>query len=70
MHVLLVDSRLHAEEPASSEESFAASEMVADITERNLVSSELQAGTVKESVISMGEMATGIDRITNDNGAC
>ena len=61
---------VHAVElSASSEESLAASEMVADITERNLVSSELQAGTVKESVISMGEMETGIDRMTNDNGA-
>lgn len=33
------------------------------------MSSELQADTVKESVMSMGEMATGINRMTNDNEA-
>lgn len=58
----------HAEElSASSQQSLAASEMVANITERNLVASELQTSTVKDSTVSMGEMATGIDQITEDN---
>ncbi|WP_342513544.1 methyl-accepting chemotaxis protein [Sporosarcina sp. FSL K6-1522] len=60
----------HAEElSASSQQSLAASEMVADITERNLVASELQTSTVKDSTVSMGEMVTGIDQITGDNEA-
>ena len=52
---------------ASSEESLAASEMVADITERNLAASERQAITVEESVLSMGEMSSGINQMTGDN---
>ncbi len=61
---------VHAEElSASSEESLATSEMVADSTERNLLASERQTSTVKDSTISIGEMVTGIDRITEDNEA-
>ena len=52
---------------ASSEESLAASEMVAEITERNLEGSELQVGLVNESSKAMGEMITGIDQIIVDN---
>jgi methyl-accepting chemotaxis protein len=61
---------VHAEElSASSEESLAASEMVAEISERNLLGSETQVAIVNESVTAMKEMATGIDRITEDNEA-
>ncbi|MEK5067909.1 methyl-accepting chemotaxis protein [Sporosarcina sp. FSL K6-1508] len=63
-----VQLAVHAEElSASSEESLAASEMVAEITVRNLIASEQQVSTVKGSTISMDEMVTGINRITKDN---
>lgn len=54
---------------ASSEESLAASETVAAITERNLTASEHQTDSVKESMVSIHEMSTGITQITNDNEA-
>ena len=63
-----VQLAVHAEElSASSEESLAASEMVAEITVRNLAASEQQVSTVKGSTVSMDEMVTGINRITEDN---
>lgn len=52
---------------ASSEESLAASEMVAEITERNLAGSESQVSLINESSALMGEMVTGIDQIIGDN---
>lgn len=51
----------------SSVESLAASKVVAEITERNLMASELQVATVQNSAASMGEMVTGINRITKDS---
>ena len=59
---------LHAEElSASSEESVAASESVAEITERNLMASDVQVTKVNESNHSLNEMLKGIDRISDDN---
>lgn len=52
---------------ASAEESLAASEMVAEISEKNLQTSELQTNIVNQSTVSMGEMVTAIDVITQDN---
>jgi methyl-accepting chemotaxis protein len=58
----------HAEElTASSEESLAASETVAEITERNLMASDVQVTKVNESNRSLTEMLRGIDRISDDN---
>lgn len=58
----------HAEElSASSEESLAASETVAEITERNLMASDVQVAKVNESNRSLTEMLQGIDRISEDN---
>ena len=54
---------------ASSEESLAASEMVAEITEKNLFGSESQVAIVNETVLAIGEVVTGINRITEDNEA-
>lgn len=54
---------------ASSEESLAASEMVAEIAEKNLIASDAQVDIVKNSNIIMNEMITGIDQITDDNNA-
>ena len=59
---------LHAEElSASSEESLAASESVAEITERNLMASDDQVTKVNESNRSLNKMLKGIDRISADN---
>ncbi|MCG7343184.1 methyl-accepting chemotaxis protein [Sporosarcina sp. ACRSL] len=59
---------LHAEElSASSEESLAASETVAEITERNLLASDEQVGKVNDSNRSLNEMLKGIDQISDDN---
>ncbi|WP_301108691.1 methyl-accepting chemotaxis protein [Sporosarcina sp.] len=52
---------------ASAEESLAASEMVAEISEKNLQTSETQAQIVNQSTASMEEMITAIDQITQDN---
>lgn len=58
----------HAEElSASSEESLAASKTVAEITERNLMASDVQVTKVNESNRSLSEMLKGIDRISDDN---
>ncbi|HEX5565007.1 MAG TPA: methyl-accepting chemotaxis protein [Sporosarcina sp.] len=54
---------------ASSEESLAASEMVAEIAEKNLLASDMQVNLVNESSAAMGEMASGIQQITEDNEA-
>ncbi|MFC5604593.1 methyl-accepting chemotaxis protein [Sporosarcina koreensis] len=54
---------------ASSEESLAASEMVAEIAEKNLLSSDMQLNLVNESTTAMGEMASGIQQISEDNEA-
>ncbi|MBD7985068.1 methyl-accepting chemotaxis protein [Sporosarcina sp. Sa2YVA2] len=54
---------------ASSQESLAASEMVASIAEKNLLASDMQVKLVNESSEAMAEMATGISRITEDNEA-
>lgn len=54
---------------ASSEESLAASEMVAEISEKNLFGSESQVAIVNETVSAIGEVVTGINRITEDNEA-
>lgn len=54
---------------ASSEESLAASEMVAETTEKNLLGSESQAAIVSETTLSIGEVVTGINQITEDNEA-
>lgn len=52
---------------ASSEESLAASEMVAEIAEKNLTASDLQVSIVNESTTAMGEMTSGILRINEEN---
>lgn len=52
---------------ASAEESLAASEVVAEVSERNLQTSEAQSQIVSQSAASMAEMATAIDVITEDN---
>ncbi|WP_153721849.1 methyl-accepting chemotaxis protein [Sporosarcina cascadiensis] len=52
---------------ASAEESLAASEMVAEISEKNLQTSEAQTHIVSQSTASMEEMITAIDQITEDN---
>lgn len=52
---------------ASAEESLAASEMVAEISEKNLQTSDAQAQIVHQSTASMDEMITAIDQITKDN---
>lgn len=52
---------------ASSEESLAASEMVAEIAEKNLTASDMQVRIVHDSTNSMGELTSGIDRISEDN---
>ncbi|WP_194841446.1 methyl-accepting chemotaxis protein [Sporosarcina obsidiansis] len=52
---------------ASAEESLAASEMVAEISEKNLQTSDSQAQIVSQSTLSMKEMITAIDQITDDN---
>ncbi|MEK4025600.1 methyl-accepting chemotaxis protein [Sporosarcina sp. FSL W7-1283] len=52
---------------ASAEESLAASEMVAEISEKNLQTSDSQAQIVSQSTLAMQEMMTAIDRITDDN---
>lgn len=63
-----VQLAVHAEElSASSEESLAASETVAEITERNLMASDVQVTKVNESNRSLHEMLKGIDRISDDN---
>ncbi|MEK5037645.1 methyl-accepting chemotaxis protein [Sporosarcina sp. FSL K6-3457] len=54
---------------ASSEESLAASEMVAQTTEMNLMGSESQAEIVSKTNVAIGEVVTGINRITDDNEA-
>lgn len=54
---------------ASSEESLAASEMVAEIAENNLIASESQVSIVKDSTVAMNEMVVEIDQISNDNEA-
>ncbi|MFJ7934515.1 methyl-accepting chemotaxis protein [Sporosarcina sp. NPDC096371] len=54
---------------ASSEESLAASEMVAETTERNLLGSESQATIVNETNLAIGEVVTGINQITENNKA-
>lgn len=65
-----VQLAVQAEElSASSEESLAASEMVAEISEKNLFGSETQVAIVKETVLAMGEVVTSINRITEDNEA-
>ncbi|MGN7386348.1 methyl-accepting chemotaxis protein [Sporosarcina sp. SAFN-015] len=63
-----VQLAVHAEElSASSEESLAASETVAEITERNLMASDVQVTKVNESNLSLNEMLKGITRISDDN---
>lgn len=63
-----VELAAQAEElSASSEESLAASEMVAEISENNLLGSESQAAIVNETNLAIGEVVTGINRITEDN---
>ena len=58
----------HAEElSASSEESLAASETVAEITERNLMASDAQVSKVDESNRSLNEVLKGINKISDDN---
>ncbi|GEN83398.1 methyl-accepting chemotaxis protein TlpC [Sporosarcina luteola] len=58
----------HAEElSASSEESLAASETVAEITERNLMASDAQVSKVDESNRSLNEVLKGVNKISNDN---
>ncbi|MDN4606897.1 methyl-accepting chemotaxis protein [Sporosarcina highlanderae] len=54
---------------ASSEESLAASELVAEIAEKNLLASDMQVKLVNSSNDSMGEMVNGINQITADNAA-
>ncbi|WP_203247090.1 methyl-accepting chemotaxis protein [Sporosarcina beigongshangi] len=54
---------------ASSEESLAASEMVAETTEKNLLGSESQAAIVSETNRAIGEVVSGINQITEDNEA-
>ncbi|MFS0574671.1 methyl-accepting chemotaxis protein [Sporosarcina sp. 179-K 3D1 HS] len=63
-----VQLAVQAEElSASSEESLAASEMVAEISERNLAGSDEQVRIINETSTAMGEMVAGIDQITEDN---
>lgn len=63
-----VQLAVQAEElSASSEESLAASEMVAEIAEKNLIASDSQVLVVQNSNESMEEMVVGINRITEDN---
>ncbi|MCG3089521.1 methyl-accepting chemotaxis protein [Sporosarcina cyprini] len=63
-----VQLAVQAEElSASSEESLAASEMVAEIAEKNIMASDAQVAIVQESNASMKEMASGIDRISAVN---
>jgi len=63
-----VQLAVQAEElSASSEESLAASEMVAEIAEKNIMASDAQVAIVQESNASMKEMATGIERISAEN---
>lgn len=65
-----VQVAVQAEElSASSEESLAASEMVADISERNLTGSDEQVTIVGATTSAMEEMVAGIDRITGENEA-
>ncbi|WP_438316450.1 methyl-accepting chemotaxis protein [Sporosarcina sp. FA9] len=52
---------------ASSGDSLKTSALIADITERNLVSSELQTTTAKDSTLSMGQMVSRINQITMEN---
>lgn len=52
---------------ASAEESLAASEMVAEVSERNMRISDEQAEIVSQATASMEEMITAIDQITEDN---
>lgn len=54
---------------ASSEESLAASEMVAEITEKNLMGSETQVTIVNQTSLAIREVVTGINQITSDNDA-
>ncbi len=54
---------------ASSKESLAASEMVADVSENNLRDSDEQIVLVNESSTAMEEMIRSIDSITNNNEA-
>lgn len=59
---------VHAEElSTNSEDSLTTSALVADISERNLLASELQTSSLKDSAISIGEMVTRISQITRDN---
>lgn len=77
LHALITNARLsaeqlsgHAEElSASAEESLAASETVARITEKNIISCDVQVKIVKESATAMDEMVTSLNRITDDNEA-
>lgn len=63
-----VQLAVQAEElSASSEESLAASEMVAEIAEKNIMASDAQVAIVQESNAAMKEMAVGIDRISAEN---
>lgn len=65
-----VQLAVQAEElSASSEESLAASEMVAEISERNLAGSDAQVKIINDTSAAMKEMVAGIDRITEDNEA-
>ncbi|CAM3163879.1 methyl-accepting chemotaxis protein [Filibacter tadaridae] len=65
-----VQLAVQAEElSASSEESLAASEMVAEITEQNLAGSESQVTIVGETASAIEEMVTGIDQVTEGNRA-
>ncbi|WP_339251222.1 methyl-accepting chemotaxis protein [Sporosarcina sp. FSL W8-0480] len=54
---------------ASSEESLAASELVAEIAEKNLLASDMQVNLVNSSNEAMGEMVNDINQITTDNAA-
>ncbi|MBB4824431.1 methyl-accepting chemotaxis protein [Sporosarcina luteola] len=63
-----VQLAVQAEElSASSEESLAASEMVAEIAEKNIMASEAQVAIVQETSASMKEMAIGITQISEEN---
>ncbi|WHT47847.1 methyl-accepting chemotaxis protein [Sporosarcina thermotolerans] len=54
---------------ASSEEGLAASELVAEIAEKNLLASDMQVNLVNSSNDAMGEMVNDINQITTDNAA-
>ncbi len=54
---------------ASSEESLAASEMVAEISEKNLLGSESQLEIVNGTALAIEEVVMGVNRITEDNAA-